>query len=111
MCKIIEPSSMRACPKQNQDFVKEHNRTTLIVHEQRTNRPIRWTATCDNLLHRRKIPGWSTALGQILKCASDGHFNFPRGNGEESSFTNMAEDRDTAVFKCKYNKAVICVSI
>ncbi len=34
---IFEPPSMRACsstpPKQNQDFVKEHNRTPLNVNE------------------------------------------------------------------------------
>ncbi len=39
---IFEPPSMRACsntpPKQNQDFVKEHNRTPLNVY--RTERPI-----------------------------------------------------------------------
>ncbi len=37
---IFEPPSMRSCsstpPKQNQDFVKEHNRTPLILHHSLT---------------------------------------------------------------------------
>ncbi len=44
---IFEPPSMRACsstpPKQNQDFVKEHNRTPLmIIFRQGLNNCIKW---------------------------------------------------------------------
>ncbi len=71
---IFEPPSMRACsstpPKQNQDFVKEHNRTALTLT---------WggfSGNCKrNILQNRNRNSLLKFTGHLVYIKSHEHFN------------------------------------